>query len=1065
MNNQRVDETVGVDNEVKRDSETASDTTVSATGPTEVIPSIDPSKLIVSSAENAQTCTFIYPPATAAKLDQTDAQQTEAHCDPGATIDQVSTTAPLEQSAIDTADPSNAQTFTFIHPPAVEVRVDQTVSFEAPASADPRATIDLVSTPAGGDQGTMDFVDPAAGYGHPTTTKISVFDSEGSAGSNNWPTVAGYQILGELGRGGMGVVYKARQRGLHRLVALKMILAGAHASEQQLVRFNIEAEAVARLQHPNIVQIHEVGEQEGLPYFSLEFVDGGPLNKKISGIPQPPREAALMIETLARAMHFAHEQGIIHRDLKPANILMTQNGVPKITDFGLAKRLDESEGDSSQTKSGTIMGTPSYMAPEQARGDIRKVGPLSDLYTLGAILYELLTGRQPFHGANAMETVIQVTRDEPVAPSRLQPKTPFDLETICLKCLQKEPAKRYADCFALADDLHRFLAGEPILARPISGAERLWRWCLRNPTIATLSAAVFSLLLVGCVGLAWAVITIRGEKELAQQNEQKAITSEGIAKQQKLLAEENEQKAIASEKIAESQADLALNTLGLLINKVQTQLGKQPGEEARQLKNALLKTAMEGLKKVTGGAAGKMRRNTMDAYFRMGGIARELGNTKDVVKYCQEYHELAQAALKDNPDNDRLKLEMAWSYRFLGDVSAGQGDFKKALSHYQSAVALRRELADLPVAERLRRNANLPEEDRLTPRLNELQVSEDYTLTALMYYFMGDSTQAEGPLLKSLAIRENHFNQAVRDQAVFYLTASPISLPTVLIATFGVPGQAEELSEIRQNLARNYHLIGEIYFRLRNLKLSRVYYQKCEDTREAILRDDEISMERLKQIGKPRPPDTELMGDLAEFHQMYGALLLALGSPPSEVLPHLDRSISLIRRVLEIDKAVGVRQNLGKALYSRGVIAVRAGDRVMATKCFNECLEIREELAAKDDSSYRKKVELLEVLARSGKHDRATQLAEQLRPNRQKNPQFLISAARSYAQSSLAVMDKPALQRQYLETALRDLQTALEQGYKDMITLETSPDLDPLRENPAFKKLLENGSKPAPPTK
>jgi tetratricopeptide (TPR) repeat protein/tRNA A-37 threonylcarbamoyl transferase component Bud32 len=328
-----------------------------------------------------------------------------------------------------------------------------------------------------------------------------------AAALEDGPRVAGYEILGVLGRGGMGVVYKARQKKLNRLVALKMVLAGSHAGPRQLTRFYTEAEAVARLDHPGIVQIYEVGEHDGLPFFSLEYVEGGSLADRIKGLPQPPREAADVVAQLARAMAVAHERGIIHRDLKPANVLLAtgqtippsssgvrQTGLTcKITDFGLAKRLEDESG---QTKSGTLMGTPSYMAPEQARGDTHEIGPLADLYSLGAILYELLTGRPPFLGLTLWETITLVRQQEPVPPTRLQPKCPRDLETICLKCLQKEPQKRYACCLALADDLDRFLSGEPIQARPVGRIEMAWRWCLRNPRVAGLSACVGVLLLV-----------------------------------------------------------------------------------------------------------------------------------------------------------------------------------------------------------------------------------------------------------------------------------------------------------------------------------------------------------------------------------------------------------------------------------------------------------------------------------------------------------------------------------------------------------------------------------------
>jgi WD40 repeat protein/tRNA A-37 threonylcarbamoyl transferase component Bud32 len=303
--------------------------------------------------------------------------------------------------------------------------------------------------------------------------------------------IAGYEVLEELGRGGMSVVYKARQAHPNRLVALKVILAGGLADAERRARFLAEADAIARLRHPNIVQIYEVGRHAGLPYLALEHVEGGTLAQSLAaGTAQPARQAGELIEKLARAVQHAHECGVIHRDLKPTNILLAGDGTPKITDFGLAKqpRLE-------LTTTGAVLGTPAYMAPEQAAGDTAAVGPASDVYTLGVILYELLTVRPPFQAATALETLEQVRCLEPVPPSRLQPKTPRDLETVCLKCLRKEPAQRYATAADLADDLRRFLDGRPIHARPLGWAGQLWRWCRRRPGVALLSASVVCLLL------------------------------------------------------------------------------------------------------------------------------------------------------------------------------------------------------------------------------------------------------------------------------------------------------------------------------------------------------------------------------------------------------------------------------------------------------------------------------------------------------------------------------------------------------------------------------------------
>ncbi len=314
------------------------------------------------------------------------------------------------------------------------------------------------------------------------------------------PTIAGYEIVEELGRGGMGVVYKARQVRLNRPCVLKMILAGAHAGAEAVTRFLAEAEAVARLQHPNVVQIHHIGEADGLPYFELQYVEGGSLDRRLDGTPWAPRRAAELVVLLAAAVAEAHRLGIVHRDLKPANILLMADGTPKITDFGLAKSLGS---DSGLTATDSIMGSPGYMAPEQADGRTRTLGPSADIYSLGVILYELLAGRPPFRGATILETLEQVRTIEPLPPSRLVPGLPRDLETIALKCLQKDAGKRYDSAASLAEDLRRFLDGEPIVARPVPVWDRAWRWCRRHPAPAMLSAAVVLVAALGLAGILW----------------------------------------------------------------------------------------------------------------------------------------------------------------------------------------------------------------------------------------------------------------------------------------------------------------------------------------------------------------------------------------------------------------------------------------------------------------------------------------------------------------------------------------------------------------------------------
>jgi serine/threonine-protein kinase len=326
------------------------------------------------------------------------------------------------------------------------------------------------------------------------------------------PVLPDYEVQAVLGRGGMGVVYRARHLRLERTVALKMLLAGPSATAEERERFLREARAVAGLRHPNIIQVHDVSEVDGQPYFTMEYVEGGSLAQKLAGAPQPARQAAALVATLAEAVQAAHQGGIIHRDLKPANVLLAPPtdeglpaggrpswGTPRITDFGLARRL---EGGGEVTLSGIPIGTPSYMAPEQARGQREAVGPATDVYALGAILYEMLTGRPPFRAETAVATLQQVLADEPAPPSRLNSQVPRDLETICLKCLHKEPPRRYPTAAALADDLGRFERGEPIAARPAGRLGRLARWARRRPTaaalcVALLATALLALALVG----------------------------------------------------------------------------------------------------------------------------------------------------------------------------------------------------------------------------------------------------------------------------------------------------------------------------------------------------------------------------------------------------------------------------------------------------------------------------------------------------------------------------------------------------------------------------------------
>ncbi|HMO65426.1 MAG TPA: serine/threonine-protein kinase, partial [Verrucomicrobiota bacterium] len=319
-----------------------------------------------------------------------------------------------------------------------------------------------------------------------------------------------YELIEEIARGGMGVVYRARQRGLGRDVAVKVILAGRFASREMALRFRAEAEAAAQLRHPHIVAIHQTGEHEGQPFFSMDYVPGGNLATLVRGGPLPPRRAVELVRAIAGAVHYAHERGILHRDLKPSNILLDEDGRPVITDFGLARRVEK---DSFLTVTGQVLGSPNFMPPEQAGAKL-KAGRHSDVYALGGILFYLLTGRPPFLAETVPETLQQVLQHEPVSPRLLNPAVPRDLETICLKCLEKVPGRRYASAQELEEELGRVLAGEPIQARAIGLAERAWRWCRRRPA----PALALALLLGVAVGAPLAAVHLAQLRRAAEEN-------------------------------------------------------------------------------------------------------------------------------------------------------------------------------------------------------------------------------------------------------------------------------------------------------------------------------------------------------------------------------------------------------------------------------------------------------------------------------------------------------------------------------------------------------------------
>jgi eukaryotic-like serine/threonine-protein kinase len=554
----------------------------------------------------------------------------------------------------------------------------------------------------------------------------------------------GFEIFEEIGRGGMAVVYKARQAGLNRFVALKMIHAAT--PPETLARFRREAETVARLNHPNIVKIHEVGDLDGQPYLALEYVEGGSLASKLTG-PLAPRAGAALIETLALAVEHAHERGIVHRDLKPSNVLLSFDGgsengavhastpskwVPKISDFGLAKDCTR---ELAQTQTGAIMGTPSYMAPEQATGRMHQVGPAADVYALGAMLYEVLTGRPPFQGATLLEALEQTRSREPVPPSRLQSAVPRDLETICLKCLQKDAHKRYASAASLAEDLRSFLAGEAIRARPVPRWERAYKWARRRPAVAGL-LALAAVTLITLVGGLWLHTTrLRAAVQRAETGEARAdlnyqqareainqmlgrldkFHATGVPQVEALRLGLRKDALAFYEGIARAEEDagparrLDLARAHLLMARVQEPSASYTVlQQARRLLEELIAEEPDN---------GDYRSELGHCFTGLGQAAAMCGRAEESepfhVKALQVYEELCRV----HPDNTSWQRARAVCHTNLGVCCHVDKRLSEAESHWQEAVHIAEELA--------RQN---PQEDA-----NNFQLAVDCANLALLY--------------------------------------------------------------------------------------------------------------------------------------------------------------------------------------------------------------------------------------------------------------------------------------------------------------------------------------------
>jgi serine/threonine protein kinase/Tfp pilus assembly protein PilF len=975
----------------------------------------------------------------------------------------------------------------------------------------------------------------------------------------DWPTVPGYEILGELGRGGMGVVYKARQIKLRRFVALKMIRTGPSASKEEVQRFRTEAETIARLQHPNIVQLFEFLEQKGEAFLALELIEGSSLNKNIEA-PWPPQQAARLLETLARAMHYAHEQGIIHRDLKPANILLNKvrsdtvtDGVigtvagtggtlqrkegatvhrlpflarntnstlesavasfqPKITDFGLAKLM--SADSAGPTVTGDFLGTPTYSAPEQASGRIHEIGPHTDVYALGVILYELLTGRPPFQGATVLDTLDQVRSQEPVPPSRLQKRVPRDLETICLKCLEKSPQRRYARALLLAEDLQAYLHGRPIKARPVTLVERGVKWARRRPALAAL-IFVSIIGILALIGGGWYTAIERTaaaklEMNLRQKAEENLADAlyaienmltevgdvdladvpqlEGVRKNLLVKAQTLYQKFLAKQNDSPQIRYLAGRSQGRL-GEIHELLDEYSDAERSYLdaRELLAETSRDSV---------EQQAELARVSNKLGVLLKKLGRYAESQQSLQQALDLRRKILEESPKELEYKRALADSWYDLATVLARlRGQRKQAEQAYGEALGIQEELCKARPGE-----SNFQRDRaRTLNNLGILLVDETpqkaksaFEQAVDAYQDLVEKHAGNAFYRRELARSYNNLARIPRKAGQFKKSEEVYGKSLKLLKQLAV--DFPTVPVYRQELAALYYNLGLLFQDAGNFdKADKVY-------REALRLRQEIADE------SPGLPDYR--DALANVHRDVGQALEKRGLL-LEADEHYQRAIVLLEKIARTAGRPAYQSDLALVLDFRGTLLLSRSklssalqrlesllqsasgmpwyskaprqaqeSLVKADECLRQAVSYQRAAltADKRNSAYPKKLydhyqnlSVVQVLLNDHKG-----LAESARAFPEIYPQasasYLLAAKRlvravtaAATDTRLTAVQQRSVSERYVQAALQMLRDGLKHGFstQQLQELKTSPIYAPLRRRPEFRAIIgesENGT-------
>jgi tetratricopeptide (TPR) repeat protein len=831
-----------------------------------------------------------------------------------------------------------------------------------------------------------------------------------------------FTLLRPYAQGGLGQVSLARDEDLHREVALKEVRPDRDSAASRH-RFLTEAEITGQLEHPGIVPVYALGRNErGRPYYAMRFVRGRTLADAIAAYHAAPtvlafRDLLRRFVDVCQALAYAHSKGIIHRDLKPGNVMLGDFGETIVLDWGLAKRVGQGKEGVAEpgpdvpavapppskdvvTDAGRVMGTPGYMAPEQAEGDVQALGPPTDVYALGAVLYEVLAGKPPFSGKTLSELLTQVRTKAPRPPSQVRRGVPRALEAVCLKALQRQPGERYATAGDLAREVERWLADEPVQAYREGLAARAGRWARRHkPAVAGAAGLLAAAVLALVVGS----VLLGREQARTERERQEAVAARQEAEHNARVAAEQREAAERNARVAAEQGDVALDALRALAGKVQKQLGDAPN--TRKVRQELVQLALDGLKRVArGDNAGLADRCTASAHVYMADLLWEQGKREEAFTHIRRAHEIAEALYRAAPTSDKAAGNLALALTRLGDMSLNlRNRPADARKYYLEALRLQ----EATLAH--------PQSGEVPPGEVKVSAANSHDRLAQLALREGDRAAAQAAYLKALELRREAYATAPTDEA-------------------------------KEALIGSYFSLGRLAFRNGDTAGALTNYAGC--------------LQLLRERARAHKESIRYQTDVATLCGTLGDLHLRLGDAAA-ALPYYREGLEGAQQLAAVDAGDEFQRRLSQAYYRRATALLRLGQGAAAEEDYRRCLELREAFAARHPQDQEARTTLMVSLARCGRHERAVALAEELGTAGRKGPFLLFHIACCYALCVPAVSGE--LRQRYTGKAVEALGQAVALGYRDVVDIETDPDLDAIRGESGYRAVIERLQKASQP--